>query len=491
LIVAGTAAVFLFYPPQTREIYRALAEDLFGNLLQLALSLVSLCVASVAFSLIARDLLSAETVPKSPGSTRRLIPILCAALIPGGLSIGLYLAAGEAQIGKPPEDYPLSKMPELIDLLQSLKLSRINLLLGGILCTIITASLLIPNVGFRSLWVRKFFARLRLRTRHFAIVGVICLIFFSIFSVTGSKLVGPIGIFLFAVIGSGAVVALLTRAGDRCQLPLFSGVIVVAVLLSFLDLTDNHVIALIDSNAARHNMAVDSFEKWYESRRDRSYYETRKEPYPVFKEPYPVFIVAASGGGLYAAHHAATVLSRLQDQCPSFAQHVFAISGVSGGSVGGALFSSLAKKHAQNGEHIDCLAGERPNGARSRRPHRRGASARATGSGGTFEQRINQFLDTDFLSPVLGAALFPDAVQRFFPAVTSRFDRARAFESTLAGAWSKLYPEETDNPWSKPFLEHWDPAGAAPALVLAPTSSTVIVSRLRPLRSSTLARPRV
>jgi hypothetical protein len=444
LLVAGAASLFLFLPPQTREIYRALAEHLSGNVFQLTLSLMLICAASIAFGLITRQILHEDIVRKSSRSMRKFLPMLCASLVPGGLSIGLYLAALEAHIGTPPAE-TLSKMPELKDLLLSLHTSRINLLVGGIICTLITGSLLVPDFGFRSLRMRKFFARRRLRIAHFAFFGVLCLLFFSIFSVSGSWLVGPIGIFLLAVIWIAAVAATLTRIGDKRQLPVLSSVVIVAVLLSIFDLTDNHRIELTDSNAGSLNRAVDVFEKWYRGRNDREYYASGKNPYPVF-------IVAASGGGLYAAHHAATVLSRLQDRCLNFSQHVFAISGVSGGSLGGALFSSLAKKKAQNGKHVDCLPGAPPDGENH------------------FEQQINRFMDTDFLSPVLAAALFPDAIQRFLPALTSRFDRARAFESTLARAWRKLYPEDTDNPWTKPFLEHWNVTGAAPALILNSTN---------------------
>ncbi|WP_334488889.1 hypothetical protein [Bradyrhizobium algeriense] len=444
LFVAIVAGLFLAYPPQTREIYRALAEDLTGNLWQLALSLVILCAACFALSFMARELLRESSVPRTPRFTRRLLPILCGGLIPGSLSAGLYIAAHEARIGTPPAE-TLEKMPELGVLLQALDASRANLITAGLICTLITISLTVPNAGLRSLRVREFFARHPLRIAHMVWFSLFCLVFFSAFSVTGSQLVGPIGIFLLAVIGVGAMASLLTRAGDRRHLPVLSCVILIAILLSLFDLTDNHRIQLINTDSPRLQRAVDVFRQWYESRADREYYASRQRPYPVF-------IVAASGGGLYAAHHAATVLARLQDQCPNFSQHVFAISGVSGGSLGGALFANLARKQASNSAHVDCLSGPPPGGE------------------GDFEKQSNRFIETDFLSPLLGATLFPDAMQRFLPAFTSRFDRARAFESTLTRAWSKLYPENKDNPWGKPFLEGWNPKAAAPALILNSTN---------------------
>ena len=57
---------------------------------------------------------------------------------------------------------------------------------------------------------------------------------------------------------------------------------------------------------------------------------------------YPVFIVAAEGGGLRAAYWTATVLGYLQDHWPGddhFSDHVFAISGVSGGVRGSAVLT--------------------------------------------------------------------------------------------------------------------------------------------------------
>ena len=59
------------------------------------------------------------------------------------------------------------------------------------------------------------------------------------------------------------------------------------------------------------------------------------------EKPYPIYVVAAEGGGIYAAFRAATFLTSLQDLCPRFSHHLFAISSVSGGSVGAAIFSGL------------------------------------------------------------------------------------------------------------------------------------------------------
>ena len=56
---------------------------------------------------------------------------------------------------------------------------------------------------------------------------------------------------------------------------------------------------------------------------------------------HPLFIVATEGGGIRAAYWTATVLGTIQDADSSFADHVLAISGVSGGSLGAAVFDGL------------------------------------------------------------------------------------------------------------------------------------------------------
>ena len=79
--------------------------------------------------------------------------------------------------------------------------------------------------------------------------------------------------------------------------------------------------------------------------------------YSAENTKYPVYIIAAEGGGIYAAHHAAVWLSRMQDICPSFAQHIFAISGISGGSVGGSVFAGLIDSDLT--DHIESAQNDR------------------------------------------------------------------------------------------------------------------------------------
>src|SRR6266513_2481122 len=56
---------------------------------------------------------------------------------------------------------------------------------------------------------------------------------------------------------------------------------------------------------------------------------------------HPLFIVTTEGGGIRDAYWSATVLGTIQDTDEAFAKHLFAISGVSGGSLGAAVFDGL------------------------------------------------------------------------------------------------------------------------------------------------------
>jgi hypothetical protein len=233
----------------------------------------------------------------------------------------------------------------------------------------------------------------------------------------------------------------------------------VAVVFSLFDLTNNHRVRRVPyvaQAAATMPALSDTFENWYKARTDQS----------KFSERYPVYIVAAQGGGIYAAMHAAHFLSYMQARCPNFSHHLFAISGVSGGSVGAAAFAAAMKDAEQRG------AVKIPD---------TGCAERA----GEDDPAINsvQALDGDFWSPLQAMWLFPDLLQQFLPVRVEIFDRARALEHGLEASWQRsvtqndLYgprvQDKTANTMAEPFLSLWpqgfDKSLFTPALVLNTT----------------------
>jgi hypothetical protein len=119
------------------------------------------------------------------------------------------------------------------------------------------------------------------------------------------------------------------------------------------------------------------------------------------------------------------VLGELEDATGGrFSRHLFAISGVSGGSLGGAAFvAEVAGGTAQ------C---ERAQPASARNCTR-------------------LFLAGDFLAPVVSYLLFPDMVQRFLPVRVPALDRARALELSWEESWKELHPHAKLNLFAEPY----------------------------------------
>lgn len=229
-------------------------------------------------------------------------------------------------------------------------------------------------------------------------------------------------------------------------IPVVTCLAVVAMVSSCLEWNNNHWIRDLpaDSKADPPLKLADAFSKWVEERKDIHHFRDKGRPYPVY-------IVSAEGGGIYAALHAAATLGRLQDSCPRFAQHLFAISGVSGGSVGSALFAAAASRSARNEKDLGCEP--------------------LTRNGGDFQTLAAEFFENDFLTPVVLGALFPDFLQLFLPFPVGPFDRARLLERGFEAAWARSFPPPAPNPFEQSFRGLWKPDKAIPALVLNTTST--------------------
>lgn len=126
--------------------------------------------------------------------------------------------------------------------------------------------------------------------------------------------------------------------------------------------------------------------------------------------PYPAFIVVSEGGGIRAAYWTATLLAAVQDEYPEFADHVLALSGVSGGSVGVSIFAALMEKVSRESAP-DCLA--------------KG-----------IEQCARSIGRADLLSPALTSMLIAEPLQRLTGMLGAQ-DRAITLERALERAWHK------------------------------------------------------
>ena len=167
---------------------------------------------------------------------------------------------------------------------------------------------------------------------------------------------------------------------------------------------------------------------------------------------FPVFIVAAQGGGYYAAYHSALTLARLQDLCPDFRNQVFAISGVSGGSLGASVFAAISDNIPGDFSQRSCAA---------------------TASTGRYEHVVKDFFHQDLLSPLLATFLFIDLPasllplpNRLLPFHPIPYNRVNALESSFEDAFDKAKETGWSNPLRAPFFTRWDAARPTPALIL-------------------------
>jgi hypothetical protein len=160
----------------------------------------------------------------------------------------------------------------------------------------------------------------------------------------------------------------------------------------------------------------------------------------------PVYLIVSSGGGVRAAYWTALLLAKMEDgTCGHFSRSTFAISGVSGGSVGATVFLAAAL-------HV------RPTWP---------AGVPCTGSSKVTTELVERVFGNDLMAPLVGAMLFPDAAQRFLPAWSAWGGRGRVFEAALEDAWRVSAGTDT---LARPFLSMYSQEqDAVPLLLLAST----------------------
>lgn len=201
---------------------------------------------------------------------------------------------------------------------------------------------------------------------------------------------------------------LFVYLGGRWQFPVLTTFLAAAALFSFWN--DNHIIRTVPPQEVDRLDVIESFHAWYAL-------AEKNDPKGA---THSLFIVASEGGGIRAAYWTATVLGGLQDANPNFAPHLFAISGVSGGSLGAVVFDAL-------------LAEPSPVSFK-------------------FKDKGDDILGQDFLSPALASMLYPDFVQRFLPFPVPYFDRGRALELGWERGWRDTM---SNNRMAGSFVDLW------------------------------------
>jgi hypothetical protein len=121
---------------------------------------------------------------------------------------------------------------------------------------------------------------------------------------------------------------------------------------------------------------------------------------------YPVYFVLANGGASRSGYWTASILANFEDRTKEkFSQHLFCLSGASGGSVGTATFFSLLRAKKELKKQTDT----------------------------TLTTATTKFLESDFLTYTIAHLLGPDIFRNLFP-INFVPDRASALACAMEEA---------------------------------------------------------
>ncbi|NKK90903.1 hypothetical protein GFL95_06380 [Rhizobium leguminosarum bv. viciae] len=226
---------------------------------------------------------------------------------------------------------------------------------------------------------------------------------------------GPLALICIAVSTLLAIATALVVLGRRWHFPLFVPVVVLFYVLSVYSKDDHPVrrpfaeadITGYSASSPRDFETLDKVGDWLSLR-------------PSDRPATPVILVSAEGGGIRAAYFTAMALARIADDCPIAASHIFAISGVSGGAIGAAVYTAAV--------HL------RPPPVNSTK-----CDFRDGGEPGPLEKAIARTFDEDLLTPLLARALFSDLASHVVPGFVPQFDRQLGLEFALENAFEDSF----------------------------------------------------
>jgi hypothetical protein len=249
-----------------------------------------------------------------------------------------------------------------------------------------------------------------------------------------------VGSFSIVLIAFGVLLGFLTLVstlGIRKKTNLHLIIFIATILLARREL---HQVRLLERSKDdtttydRRPQFDQYFEKWVQQRQNilDSFNDTDRK--------FPIVFCLADGGASRSGYWTATVLGKLQDRLQDslsktnlFSQHLFALSGASGGSVGNGTFLALLQH--------------------------RGIKA--------YEQEARKFMRSDFLSFTLARMLGPDFFAGFKPdfirkindragslerAMEDGMDDSVALKKAMAKPFSDFIPNLKDNNTLLPII---------------------------------------
>ncbi|QWG25370.1 hypothetical protein KMZ93_11060 [Bradyrhizobium sediminis] len=484
-MIAAGASYFMFSTPdQIQELYLIFASDLRDSLIKIVTFLLTAMLLCLSINQSARRVWTDRTGLK-PTRLQAAIACLIGVVPAVGIAVGLHRSAGYFGLADLNEvlarlaENPLSGegsnyfdrlTSNFRDLHRAALLGISSLKWASLICVVVAAVFVLVELVYRRGQGNPWWFRMLENNIFIASCILICV--GSLQTLSDLKTVSAFLIMISASVGTLTWLALffvvllfflirLQTMSRRAGLSIAGLLILVALVSDWAGLNDNHTVRTVASatNAESGNLVQDEFYEWWQRRPTE-----RVEAFKALGRSFPVYIVAARGGGLYAAYQTATTLARLYDRCPAIIDHIFLVSSVSGGSIGAAAFSAAIQAEPA--------------------PDKTQCSTSKSTSRGKIEALLDRFFASDFLAPLAASALFPDFAQRFLPYPVPAFDRARALERALEVAWVDATSGKSDA-FSKGIVQDRK-TGAGPILfmnitqaetgeqqVIAPTSDSI------------------
>ena len=228
-----------------------------------------------------------------------------------------------------------------------------------------------------------------------------------------------IGLFLLAIF---SVAALSSIAFDTWRIPVFSLLVLTALVFSVMGLNSDFDVRLLGSGKTEMKPPpiATAFRQWLNDRKDYTQYRGANPP-----RPYPVYLVAMAGGGAYAGFHSSYFLSRLFKSCPKLRHHTFAISAVSGGALGAALIATEAARKPGSAEIVDADAVLKCN------------VDPGLDDAGPDLKKIEKFFSLDHFGFLVWARLYPDMLRRLLWFKVPRLNSDTLFEQWFNANWKQ------------------------------------------------------
>lgn len=272
---------------------------------------------------------------------------------------------------------------------------------------------------------------------------------------------GAVPAVLFGLALIAPITSTLVILSARFRLPFF-GVAVALLVVAPMFWSDNHDIRTCRdplgggrtrcvAEGDTRPMLGEAFEKWWAV--NNALTTPVLSTGPIRITAPPMIMVATAGGASRAAFWTSQVLGEIAAREDNFADRLFMISGVSGGSLGATTFRSLVE--------ADRRRLNQPGSPGSTLLPKAAADARTV-------------IESDFLGPTLATALYVDLPARAFAFALSHEwrpdDRAASLEKAWEEAWRRSGAGTGLLDWTDGFYTTFGSRRPWPLLVLNGTS---------------------